>query len=108
MAKRGFEERVMHQREKMRASPESLLERVERSPYGPKSKEILRRMVDHESTGPVGFALFDCPPAIVRGEGARVWDADGKEYVDMLAGFGVSNLGHGHPRVLEALREQSQ
>src|SRR5919199_1433280 len=108
MAKRGFEERVIDQRRKMRASPESLLERVERSPYGPKSKEVLRRMVEHESTGPVGFALFDCPPAIVRGEGARVWDADGKEYVDMLAGFSVSNVGHCHPDVVAAIREQSQ
>ena len=108
MAKRGFDERVIEQRGKMRASPESLLARVERSPYGPKSKEILRRMVEHESTGPVGFALFDCPPAIVRGEGARVWDADGKEYVDMLAGFSVSNVGHCHPDVVTAISEQSQ
>src|SRR5919202_5579099 len=108
MASPGFEQRIVEQRRHMRASPEELLARVERSPYGPRSKDILRRMVENESTGQVGFALFDCPPAIVRGEGATVWDADGKEYVDMLAGFGVSNLGHGHPRVLEAVREQSE
>jgi 4-aminobutyrate aminotransferase-like enzyme len=108
MDDRSFERRVIEQRRAMRASPEELLERVERSPYGPKSKEILREMVAHESTGQVGFALFDCPPAIVRGEGARVWDADGKEYVDMLAGFSVSNLGHGHPAVLEAVRSQAE
>ena len=108
MDERSFERRVIEQRRAMRASPEELLERVERSPYGPKSKEILREMVAHESTGQVGFALFDCPPAIVRGEGARVWDADDKEYVDMLAGFSVSNLGHGHPAVLEAVRSQAE
>ena len=108
MAKRGFEQRVIEQRQKMHASPEALLERVERSPYGPKSKDILRRMVRHESTGLVGFALFDCPPAIVRGEGARVWDADGKEYVDMLAGFSVSNAGHCHPDVVAAIDDQSR
>lgn len=108
MDERSFERRVAEQRRHMRVAPEELLARVERSPYGPKSKEILREMVAHESTGQVGFALFDCPPAIVRGEGARVWDADGKEYVDMLAGFSVSNLGHGHPAVLRAVREQAE
>src|SRR2546429_579821 len=106
MDERSFERRVIEQRRAMRASPEELLERVERSPYGPKSKQILRQMVAHESTGQVGFALFDCPPAIVRGKGARVWDADDKEYVDMLAGFSVSNLCHAHPAVLEAGREK--
>ena len=108
MDARSFEHRIVEQRQAMRASPESLLERVERSPFGPKSKEILRRQVAHESTGQVGFALFECPPAIVRGEGALVYDADGKQYVDMLAGFSVNNLGHGHQAVLEAIRGQSE
>src|SRR5256714_860965 len=108
MDARSFEHRIVKQRQAMRASPESLLERVERSPFGPKSKEILRRQVAHESTGQVGFALFECPPAIVRGEGALVYDADGKHYVDMLAGFSVNNLGHGHQSVLEAIRGQSE
>ena len=84
---RAFGNRLIQQRERLHTSPEQLLERVERSGYGPKSKAILREHVRSESTGQVGFALFDCPPAIVRGDGARVWDADGKEYVDMLAGF---------------------
>lgn len=108
MDARSFEQRIVDQRTAMRASPESLLERVERSPFGPKSKEILRRQVAYESTGQVGYGLFECPPAIVRGEGALVYDADGKEYVDMLAGFSVSNLGHRHPAVLEAIRAQSE
>ena len=108
MDKRSFEHRVATQRGAMHASPEQLLERVERSPFGPKSKELLRRYVEHESTGQVGFALFECPPAIVRGEGAAVYDADGKEYLDMLAGFSVSNLGHGQPEVLDAIRAQSE
>lgn len=108
MDERSFEHRVITQRAAMRASPEELLARVEASPFGPRSKEILRRQVEHESTGQVGFALFECPPAIVRGEGALVWDADGREYVDMLAGFSVANLGHGRPEVLEAVRRQSE
>jgi acetylornithine/succinyldiaminopimelate/putrescine aminotransferase len=39
----------------------------------------------------------------VRGEGTRLWDADGKEYVDFVAGFGAMNLGHNHPVVAAAL-----
>jgi len=44
--------------------------------------------------------------ALVRGKGTRVWDADGKVYLDFLAGIAVLNVGHCHPRVVEAIREQ--
>ena len=107
MDQRAFSNRLISQRERMHASPEQLLERVARSGYGPASQEILREHVRHELTGQVGFALFGCPPAIVRGRGALVWDADGKEYVDMLAGFSVSNTGHCHPAVTAAVTEQA-
>jgi 4-aminobutyrate aminotransferase-like enzyme len=103
----NFLTRVVEQRRAMQATPEELRERVDASPYGPESKRILHEMVASESTGQVGFALFACPPVIVRGEGARVWDADGREYVDMLAGFSVSNVGHAHPRVVEAVATQA-
>ena len=43
--------------------------------------------------------------ALVRGEGTRVWDADGKEYLDFTAGIGVNALGHGHPAVTRAITE---
>lgn len=108
MDTRNFEYRVKAQRKALYASPESLLERVEASPFGPRSKAILREHVMSESTGQVGFALFECPPAIVRGEGAVVYDADDRPYIDMLAGFSVSNLGHGRPEVLGAIRDQSE
>jgi predicted acetylornithine/succinylornithine family transaminase len=42
-----------------------------------------------------------------RGEGARLWDADGREYLDFLAGISVSSVGHCHPHVVEAIREQA-
>jgi acetylornithine/N-succinyldiaminopimelate aminotransferase len=48
------------------------------------------------------------PIALVRGKGTRVWDADGKEYLDFLAGIAVNSLGHGHPAILRAIREQSK
>jgi len=45
---------------------------------------------------------------LVRGKGARVWDSDGKEYLDFLAGISVNNLGHCHPAIVRAIREQSE
>jgi acetylornithine aminotransferase len=43
---------------------------------------------------------------LVRGEGAKVWDADGKEYVDLVGGIAVNALGHAHPAVVEAVTAQ--
>lgn len=47
------------------------------------------------------------PVAFVRGEGSRLWDADGKEYLDFLGGISVCSIGHCHPAVVSALREQA-
>ena len=47
------------------------------------------------------------PVAISRGKGTRVWDADGKEYLDLFSGIGVNLLGHGHPKVIAAIKEQA-
>lgn len=44
--------------------------------------------------------------ALVRGEGAHVWDEDGKEYVDLLGGIAVNALGHGHPALVQAITDQ--
>jgi acetylornithine/N-succinyldiaminopimelate aminotransferase len=48
------------------------------------------------------------PPklTLVRGEGAHVWDADGKEYVDLLGGIAVNALGHNHPALVSAVTDQ--
>ncbi|MET8850597.1 acetylornithine transaminase [Amycolatopsis sp. NPDC004625] len=43
---------------------------------------------------------------LVRGEGAKVWDADGREYVDLVGGIAVNALGHAHPAVVEAVTAQ--
>ena len=48
------------------------------------------------------------PLAIARGKGARLWDVDGKEYVDLLAGIAVAGLGHCNDEVCEALERQSR
>ena len=46
--------------------------------------------------------------AIVRGEGARIWDADGRSYIDCAAGIGVASVGHCHPVVVQAITQQAQ
>jgi predicted acetylornithine/succinylornithine family transaminase len=48
------------------------------------------------------------PIAMVRGEGAYVWDADGKRYLDLFAGFGGGILGHCHPELVAAATEQAK
>ncbi len=48
------------------------------------------------------------PIALVKGEGARVWDAEGREYLDFVAGIAVCNLGHSHPKVVKAIKKQAK
>jgi acetylornithine/N-succinyldiaminopimelate aminotransferase len=47
------------------------------------------------------------PVAFARGEGARLWDVEGREYLDFLSGIAVTTLGHAHPRVTEAIAQQA-
>lgn len=47
------------------------------------------------------------PVAFVRGEGAALFDADGRRYVDCMAGISMSNVGHCHPKVVQAITEQA-
>ena len=46
------------------------------------------------------------PIALSHGQGCRVWDVDGKEYLDALGGIAVNTLGHNHPKLVPALQEQ--
>lgn len=52
-----------------------------------------------------GFGNFDPNIVIREGRGSRVWDEEGKEYVDYLIGSGPMLLGHSHPEVMEAILE---
>lgn len=47
------------------------------------------------------------PAAIVRGQGARLWDSDGKQYIDCIGGQGSANVGHSNPVVVNAIAEQA-
>ena len=48
------------------------------------------------------------PVALERGSGSRVWDVDGREYVDLTAGWGVTSIGHCHPALAEAIADQAR
>ncbi|WP_299306282.1 acetylornithine transaminase [uncultured Brachybacterium sp.] len=53
--------------------------------------------------------VFGTPQKVLaRGEGVHVWDTDGKQYLDLLAGIAVNALGHGHPALLAAITKQAE
>ena len=53
------------------------------------------------------FTVRRQPVVIVRGEGTKAWDVNGKEYLDFCAGWAVNNLGHCHPAITQAITEQA-
>ncbi len=73
-------------------------------------------MPQTESTAKIieGFNKFVMPtykrsPIVIsRGKGSKVWDVDGKEYLDLFAGWGVSGIGYCHPRVVKAIQSQAE
>src|SRR3989449_5364119 len=48
------------------------------------------------------------PVTFVRGSGVRLYDTDGREYLDLLSGIGVASLGHAHPALARAVADQAQ
>ena len=48
------------------------------------------------------------PVALERGFGSRVWDVEGREYIDLTAGWGVTSIGHCHPELVEAISDQAR
>jgi acetylornithine/N-succinyldiaminopimelate aminotransferase len=63
-------------------------------------RELFLRHVAQTSTAPLALE-------IVKAEGALLWDAKGKEYIDLIGGISVANIGHRHPAVIEAIHKQS-
>jgi 4-aminobutyrate aminotransferase-like enzyme len=76
---------------------------------GPRSRELSRRIQAVEAPGV--NTLPSTPGAVSlfweEAEGARVRDVDGTSYIDLTSGFGVAAVGHRHPKVVEAVREQA-
>jgi len=62
-------------------------------------------IADHDAHLSINYGRY--PVVMTRGEGARLWDADGKQYLDLFAGFGGSILGHAQPDLVAAVTEQA-
>src|ERR687892_1197557 len=69
---------------------------------GPNSKQILDR-IDRSIAAPLSIYL---PLVIAEGRGAALTDVDGNTFIDFTGGVGCLNVGHSHPRVVEAAQEQ--
>jgi glutamate-1-semialdehyde 2,1-aminomutase len=72
--------------------------------------ERARRLIPGGVNSPVRAfgSVGGTPPFLVRGEGAKVWDEDGNAYLDAVGSWGPMILGHGHPAVVEAVREAAK
>ena len=66
------------------------------------------RQVQHIEATSVLQVYRRIPVVLVRGEGSHLFDADGKEYIDLLSGIGVASLGHAHPGLADALAAQAR
>src|SRR6266545_3748148 len=68
-----------------------------------------REVVERTLAGGVASSWQDSPPHAIyvdRGEGSRIWDIDGNEYIDFHLGYGAMVVGHAHPRIVEAVERQ--
>lgn len=84
-----------------------LLPRMIEPPPGLRSRTLARRLSYLEAPGVNTVGAGEPPILWEEAAGANVLDADGNVYVDLTAGFGVASVGHRHPRVVEAVREQA-
>ena len=69
-----------------------------------RAMEVLVEGCSSASRGPMNYKPF--PPYMRRGQGARIWDVDGNEYIDWQLSFGCLPLGHAHPAIVEVVQEQ--
>src|SRR3954469_4557418 len=63
------------------------------------TRQLFLNHVAQTSPAPIGLE-------IVKAAGIKMWDVNGKEYVDLISGFSVCNIGHSHPDVIKAVKEQ--
>ena len=102
-----FEE-IHDQRVRLQLTTEDIEGRIKNAPLGEQGDRWARRWLNAESHGQVGLALFDIPPIIERAQNDILIDVDGKEYVDMLAGFSVSALGQCNEEVTNIISDQAK
>jgi 4-aminobutyrate aminotransferase-like enzyme len=95
------------QREKLRLKEQDVQQRIKKAHLGKKTKELAKKWAEFESLGSVGWGLFDVTPIVVKAKGAYLYDADGKEYLDLLAGFSVSSLGECNDDITKIIQAQA-
>ncbi len=95
-------------RERLKTTDADLFKKVDASPFDFKTKELAKKAIKYESTGSIGYAIYNMPPVIESGKGAYLYDADGKEYIDFLVGFSVSALGNNNPEVTKIIQRQAE
>ena len=83
------------------------------SNHRPRTQELFERaqkiLVGGVNSPVRAFRAVGGTPLIVeRAEGSRIWDADGREYIDYVCSWGALILGHAHPTVVRAITEQAQ
>jgi acetylornithine/N-succinyldiaminopimelate aminotransferase len=67
---------------------------------GISNRQVFLQHVAQTSSAPIGIEM-------VKASGIHLWDTDGKQYVDLISGFSVCNIGHSHPAVVKAVQEQA-
>jgi len=102
-----FDERFESQRERLKLTPKEVERRISGSPFGENGKAWAKRWLSVESYGQVGLALFKVPPIVERADNDILVDVDGKEYIDLLAGFSVSALGQCNKEIAEVISKQA-
>ncbi len=65
------------------------------------NKTLFLRHIAQTSSAPIGIEM-------VKASGIHIWDTDGKKYIDLISGFSVCNIGHSHPEVVKAVKEQAE
>lgn len=73
---------------------------------GPRGQEIFQGQKDY--IFPCVGHLYKEPVVLVKGEGAKAWDADGREYLDFFSGILTTSVGHCHPRIVDAITRQAR
>jgi 4-aminobutyrate aminotransferase-like enzyme len=104
---KGFKDNVLKQRERMKLTEKVISERINNAPFGKKTKELAKKWAQYESFGGVGWGIFEITPVMVRAKDAYLYDADGREYLDLLAGFSVSSLGECNKEITRIIQEQA-
>ncbi len=71
----------------------------------PRHRKLIRRtFIDFQQTA----EFLEMPLVFDRAEGLYIWDLEGRRYFDAIGGIFVATLGHGHPRLVEAMRRQME